>query len=262
MSPGSNGFESSTNWSGYAEALKNNDGLFSHISANSEVHADWIVPTVLNTVENTGSAKKYAVTWIGADGWPGETNKNLVQTGTLEYWNGEKAVYGAWYEVLPDHLTHISTQDNGKPYVVNPGDQIEAFIAQDLYKTGTCVYVQVDDNTKGEQSNIPEKCNYAGTGLSVEWIQEAPLHNGVQTELTDTSLTSFTDCFGDHQYLKGGQIVEKEYLPTDANALRIALYPDGDPGPRVSTPSIAVPNPPYDPGFDVAYGDKVPPPPK
>lgn len=155
----------SGNWSGYAGTT----------TAATSVVGQWQVPKVTKTTGNTFSS-----TWIGIDGF---NNLDLIQTGTEQDWSGGKAVYRAWWEILPAAETVIPS------ITVHPGDMFSATITKG---TGTTWTIHITDTTTGKSFSINK--NYAGPGTSVEWIQEAPEVNGSIATLAHYGKTFFINC--------------------------------------------------------------------
>ena len=205
----------SGNWSGYAAAVS---------SPATSITGEWQVPTVTST-----SGNSYSSAWIGIDGF---NNRHLIQTGTEEDWAGGRAVYKAWWEILPKSETVISS------ITVHAGD---IFTAQITKGSGTNWTIEIDDTTSGKSFSITK--TYKGPGTSVEWILEAPEVGGGIATLAHYGTTYFINCGFDagHAVLTG------------ANR---GIMIQG--GKDVSTPSK--PDAAKD-GFAVAYGSTAPPPP-
>lgn len=205
----------SSNWSGYA--LKRTQGAFRSISG------EWIVPAVSPANQST-----YSSIWIGIDGF---NNTSLIQTGTeQEYVNG-KAVYYAWWEILPSTESII-------PHPVSPGDAMRAVITK--LRTGRWSIRITNKTKKWTFQTVKE---YSGPQKSAEWVVEAPQINGVTNVLAHYGRTVFYNCKVNGRNPKltssdGGVMVQKQIA--------------------VSTPSL--PNTDRN-GFTVAYGAKSPKPP-
>jgi hypothetical protein len=202
---------SSPNWSGYAGTTTN---------AN-QVSGDWTVPAVSKTKGNT-----YSSTWVGIDGF---TNGDLIQTGTEQDWVNGRAVYDAWWEILPAAETVITSM------TVRPGDSMQADI---YYAGGGQWWISIEDVTELEPFSILK--NYSGEYDSVEWIQEATEVNGVIATEAHYSEYTFTNAEFD-----GGGIAF-------TNGNRGVMVQKGK---QVSTPSL--------PGkagndFNVKYGKATP----
>lgn len=160
-------------WSGYIAAsdVQNRSPVVSGISAS------WTVPEV-NPSENY----TFSGVWVGIGGYGEET---LIQTGTeQEYING-KAVYYAWYELLPDYLVRIPTLH------VSAGDTITAAIS--LINENTSKWsIEINDVTQGDYFN--KIVEYNSSMLSAEWIVERPKVNGTISTLADFGNVTFADC--------------------------------------------------------------------
>ncbi|MGA2282995.1 MAG: G1 family glutamic endopeptidase [Candidatus Dormibacteria bacterium] len=148
-SPESNGFQQSTNWSGYDLS-----GAFSGITGC------WNVPSVTSSTGPT-----YSSAWIGMDG---VSNTDLIQTGTEQDWSSTtglapySAQYFAWWEILPAPATLI-------PMSITPGD---AMCASIIEVTPTGRQISLNDVTTGTQFSTTQ--TYTGPEDSAEWIVEAP----------------------------------------------------------------------------------------
>ncbi|MFJ3957131.1 G1 family glutamic endopeptidase [Arthrobacter sp. NPDC090010] len=152
----------SGNWSGYAQSA----GGYSSASAT------WTVPTV-----TTSSTNKYATTWVGIDGW---SNSNLIQTGTEEDTVGGKAVYYAWWEILPAVQTRINL-------AVSPGNSITGTVAK---VSGNTWSITLKNNTTGQSFTTNQ--NYTGPASDVEYIHEATQINGTIAPMAQTTPVTFT----------------------------------------------------------------------
>ena len=205
----------SLNWSGYAATTTN----------ATAVVGQWQVPKVTKTTGNT-----YSSTWIGIDGFTGGTN--LIQTGTEQDWAGGKAVYRAWWEILPAAETVIPS------ITVHPGDVFTAAIKKG---TGTTWSIKITDTTTNKTFSINK--TYTGPATSVEWIQEAPTVGGTIATLAHYGKTYFINCGFD-----GANI------GFTAGNRGIMIQN----GKHVSTPSQPSKE---GNGFEVAYGAKTPAPP-
>ena len=137
----------SSNWSGYAVS----GGTYTSITGS------WTVPTVQPTVGST-----YSSSWIGIDGF---NNSSLIQAGTEQDYVNGKAVYAAWWEILPAPETAIPS------ITVHPGDTIKASITRGT--TGTWA-ITISDGGQSFTTNQ----SYGGPLSSAEWIQEAPSIGG------------------------------------------------------------------------------------
>jgi hypothetical protein len=165
-SPESNGFQYSSNWSGYALT----GGSYQSITGC------WTVPSVAPTAGNT-----YSSTWVGVDG---DGNTDLIQTGTEQDWVSGSAYYFAWWEILPAVATPINS------LTIRPGDGMCA----SLTEGGSGWTISLRDETNGDQFTSVQ--SYGGPGTSAEWIVEAPIvcNSGscAQATLANYGLTTFS----------------------------------------------------------------------
>lgn len=159
----------SSNWSGYALSGSSN--------SYNDITSSWRVPTVLN--QGQGSA--YSSTWVGIDGF---NNQNLIQTGTEQDYVNGSPVYYAWWQVMPNSETEITTANNGSAATVKPGDQMSAHLHNNGNGTWT---VTIQDQTAGWIYNTTQ--NYSGPASSAEWIEEAPSVGGQQSDLANYGYT-------------------------------------------------------------------------
>jgi hypothetical protein len=202
---------SSPNWSGYAGTT----------SEANQVSGDWTVPAVSKV-----SGKTYSSTWIGIDGF---TNSDLIQTGTEQDWVNGRAVYDAWWEILPAAETVITGM------TIHPGDAMQG----DIYYLGSGQWeITLNDVTESESFAIQKA--YSGQYDSVEWIQEATEVGGKIATESHYSQYTFTNCGFD-----GGGIA----FTLGNRGVMVQK------GKQVSTPS--------DPGkagndFTMKYGKKTP----
>jgi hypothetical protein len=203
-----------SNWSGYAQTG----------SAYKSITGSWIVQAV---TPSRGSA--YSSQWIGIDGF---SNSSLIQTGTESDFVNGKAVYDAWWEILPAAETVIPS------ITVNAGDHMTASVT----KGGGNVWtISISDDTTGGSSSVTQ--TYTGPGTSAEWIEEAPTVGGRIAPLAHYGLTTF-----DPGTVNGAN----PQLTASNSGVMIQRRT------QVSTPS----NPDSDTdGFSVQYGSTVPAPP-
>jgi len=146
-------------------------------SVVSSVSGSWVVPEVNPSENNTFSG-----IWVGIGGYGEGT---LIQAGTeQEYVNG-KAVYYAWYELVPDYLIRI----NG--IHVKPTDIIKASINLVNEYTNTWT-ITIKDVTRNEQ--FKKTFIYNSSRLSAEWVVERPKVNGTVSTLADFKSVTFTEC--------------------------------------------------------------------
>ncbi|TRO54148.1 hypothetical protein E2P63_01590 [Candidatus Bathyarchaeota archaeon] len=166
-----------TQWSGYMVASDVKIDVKNRSSVVSSVSGSWVVPEVNPSENNTFSG-----IWVGIGGYGEGT---LIQAGTeQEYVNG-KAVYYAWYELVPDYLIRI----NG--IHVKPTDIIKASINLVNEYTNTWT-ITIKDVTRNEQ--FKKTFIYNSSRLSAEWVVERPKVNGTVSTLADFKSVTFTEC--------------------------------------------------------------------
>ncbi len=206
----------SENWSGYA-IRKTKKGAFHSISAY------WIVPRVRPSQKN-----KYSSAWIGIDGF---SNSSLIQTGTEQDYENGKAVYYAWWEILPAAETRI-------PYPVSPGDLMYARISK-LRRSNWLILLA--NKTKGWVFRKVK--TYKGPATSAEWIMEAASLDDKTAKLANYGNIVFNKCRINNR----NPMLKPSYRGVMIQNNRV-----------VSIPSL--PDKDRD-GFSIAYGSKMPSPP-
>lgn len=235
---------SSENWSGYA-LTSDTQGTYTSISGT------WVVPEVIvpaspnpNSEDNfwtwiadifdgdgtTQSSSSYSATWIGIDGF---TNSQLIQTGTAQNIVDGQAQYFAWWEILPNPETQLSTSQ----YPVSPGDEMQAQIAQQADGTWSIIFTDMTQNWTFTENGI----EYTGPQTSAEWIEEAPALNGAITTLANYGSISFESTQTNNQ--------NPEFTLYDAGVMI-------QNGQWISTPSQPNAN---GNGFIIGYGSSIPP---
>jgi hypothetical protein len=207
----------SSNWSGYggtaAKGIK-----FTYATAT------WIVPSVKKI---TG----YSSAWVGIDGF---SNSHLIQTGTESDFVNGKAVYRAWWEILPASETVIPSLK------IKPGDTMAASVQNTAGNKWT---IAIADETTGTLFTIDQ--TYKGPGTSAEFILEAPSNGSGQLPLAHYKETQFYNLARGVNFGNPGDAV----LTFPNNA--IAMVQNNK---QVSTPSK-----PSNNSFSIAYGKKQPP---
>jgi hypothetical protein len=206
----------SGNWSGYAGGAKGSNKL-------TFASATWKVPSV---AAKTG----YSSTWVGIDG---DTNNDLIQTGTEQDYVKGKFTYRAWWEILPAAETLIPS------LTITPGDTMSGSVKD---TSGNNWVISLTDVTTGKSFSINK--TYTGPGASAEWIQEAPF-NGSILPLAHYSETEFSNIEIGLNFASPAN--PNLTFPTEA----IAMVQHGK---QVSTPS----KPTGGNSFNVAYGKKQP----
>lgn len=138
----------STNWAGYAVSG----------STFTDVKGTWVQPAADCTAVATSS---YSAFWIGIGGLPGG-NGGLEQTGTESDCRNGQAVYGTWFELLPDSSVTA-------PLAISAGDTISAEVSVN----GAVVTLTLIDVTTGQTFTTQATPSILDTS-SAEWIAEAP----------------------------------------------------------------------------------------
>ncbi len=137
------------------------------------VSSSWVVPTVV-----PAESSEYSGSWIGVDG---ATDSSLIQTGTSQDTSGGVTNYFAWFEILPSAETPIDAP-------VDPGDEMAAEVAE---VSPGLWGIEIEDLTQDwEYQNT---LDYSGPGASVEYIEEDPSVDGVESTLADFGSVTFTD---------------------------------------------------------------------
>lgn len=184
----------SSNWSGYA------------VTAGPYTSATgaWTVPAV-----SRSSRATYSSSWVGIDGF---NNSSLIQIGTEQDYFLGAAHYSAWWEILPDGGTVITSM------AVRPGDRMLATIAKDA--GGGTWTITLANNTTGKTFSTVQR--YGGPGASAEWIQEAPTVGSSTAILARCSPTTFQATVNGHN---------PDFIASNGGAML-------QNGVRVSTPSV------------------------
>ena len=140
---------SSTNWAGYAVSG----------STFSDVKGTWVQPAVNCSASLATSS--YAAFWVGLGGLSGG-NGGLEQTGTESDCRNGRAVYAAWYELLPDNSVPV-------PMSIAAGDTISAEVIVDN-GVATLALTDVTTGQTFTTQGTPTLLDVS----SAEWIAEAP----------------------------------------------------------------------------------------
>jgi peptidase A4-like protein len=139
---------SSANWAGYAVSG----------STFTDVKGTWVEPAADCSATGTSS---YAAFWVGLGGLSGG-NGGLEQVGTESDCRNDRAVYAAWYELLPDGSVSI-------PMTISAGDTISAEVSVD----GGVATLTLADVTTGQTFTTQATPSILDIS-SAEWIAEAP----------------------------------------------------------------------------------------
>jgi len=140
---------SSTNWAGYAVSG----------STFTDVKGTWVQPAA-NCAASVGTST-YAAFWVGLGGLAGG-NGGLEQTGTESDCRNGRAVYAAWYELLPDDPVPV-------PMAISAGDTISAEVSVD----NSVATLTLTDVTNGQTFTTQATPSLLDIS-SAEWIAEAP----------------------------------------------------------------------------------------
>jgi hypothetical protein len=140
----------SSNWAGYAASK-------SGISFR-RVAGTWVQPSVSCTAGQQG----FSANWVGLGGYH-QTSKALEQIGTeADCTSAGKAVYSAWYELVPDTSKAVKI-------TVKAGDTVSASVAV----RGHTVQLRLANRTRGTLFTKTLSAATVDT-TSAEWIVEAP----------------------------------------------------------------------------------------
>ena len=139
--------QTSSNWSGYAV----------HGARFRDVGGEWRVPRVDCSSGNT----TYSAMWLGLGGFS-NSSSSLEQTGTEADCDGQKAVYSAWYELVPSPSHSLALR-------IHAGDLIRA----EVRVSGRRVTLTLADLTRHRHFVRTFTPASVDTN-SAEWILEAP----------------------------------------------------------------------------------------
>ena len=146
VTPGQATTVRSRNWAGYVVA--------SDVERITEVHGSWVQPAI----RCTGTKKQFSSFWIGIDG---SANDTLEQVGTEADCRDGRALYGAWWETIPEPETPVDL-------LVRPGDVMVASIRS----TGDRYTMSLRNQTTGH--GFTKTIDWPrAEGASAEWIAEA-----------------------------------------------------------------------------------------
>jgi hypothetical protein len=129
----------------------------------------------------------YSAIWVGIGGAGGDST--LIQCGTEQDSLNGQAQYYAWYELLPNFSSNITTM------AISPGHLIFASIQLANAQTNEWVLNITDTNTTQSFQNT---FTYPSGQLSADWVVERPtLGTGFRsliTPLSDFGNVTFIDC--------------------------------------------------------------------
>jgi hypothetical protein len=149
----------SANWSGYVVTAAPNSPI-------TDAQGSWTLPNVALSWAPTSSAA-----WVGIGGGGVTGDTTLAQVGTEQDSFYGFTTFSAWWSTASQgYLAMPITQDDkGDPFNVNPGDDMSAEVHQ---SSAGQVSFTLADNTTDQTTNTVT--DYQGTGLTAEWILEAP----------------------------------------------------------------------------------------
>ena len=227
-----NGYESSSNWSGYEE--DNGTGT----ADDTSVTGTFAIPSLIEG-DSTSDAMSE---WVGIDGF---LNGNLIQAGIFEQpINATTFGFYPWWEILPNASVDACSDMACSNFAnMMPGDTFTVTITQ---ATSTTWTIDLDDVTQAEtfattQTYPPPSPPSPTSETSAEWIVEAPIISGTQpAPLADYTPTTFSNL---------------SVVGSDSEQSEQALFQGSD---FVSVPSGMAEG---GSSFNVAYGDTIPYPP-
>ncbi len=155
----------STNWSGYAQ----DTGSYTSVSTS------WTQPSI-----SCGSKTTYSSYWVGLDGF---NNSALEQTGTEADCISGRAVYGAWWEVLP------AAESAYSGVTVRGGDHLTASVT---YNGSSKFTMKLTDSTQGWTKSTTHSGSSGFQNTSAEVIAEATSVGGSVANLSDFGTMSFS----------------------------------------------------------------------
>jgi len=155
----------SGNWSGYAATTGN----------YTSVSSSWTQPAITCTSKTT-----YSSYWVGLDGY---NNSALEQTGTEADCIGGRAVYGAWWEVLP------ASESAYSGVTVRAGDHLTASVT---YNGSSKFTMTLSDSTQGWTKTTTHAGSSGFQNTSAEVIAEATSVGGSIANLSNFGTVGFT----------------------------------------------------------------------
>ncbi len=223
-----NGYETSGNWSGYAE--DNGTGTADDTSVSGTF--------AIASLYQNESLDDAMSEWVGIDGYL-DGNQNLIQAGIFEApLSATTFGFYAWYEILPAASVNLNME--GYFADMAPGDTFTITISKTTSTTWT---IAMDDVTQGETFSTVQTYPPGGTSeTSAEWIVEAPseTEGGDTVPLADYTPTTFTNL---------------SVVGSDSEQTEIVMYQGDD---FVSVPSGTAEG---GTSFNLTYGDTIPYPP-
>jgi hypothetical protein len=168
------------NWAGYADVPSP-----STTGAVTGVGGSWIVPTA-GTNANTSGNEPQCAAWVGIDGFG---NSTVEQIGTNSYIFNGTARYYAWYEMYPDPMIQIYSNQIG---TISPGDSITASVQYGLPNYPNEFALTISDSSTG-RSFTTYQGNSSASQESAEWIAEAPTGGSGVLPLPEVGSVLFTN---------------------------------------------------------------------
>ena len=140
----------SANWAGYVVERRDGSAGFSSVSGS------WLQPTA-----HASASDAYSAFWVGLGG-SSSSSSSLEQVGTESDWVDGRAVYTAWYELVPAASVRLRL-------TIRAGDRMRATVKV----SGATVTVGLADRTTGRSVTKTLYMRSPDTS-SAEWIAEAP----------------------------------------------------------------------------------------
>lgn len=162
----------SSNWAGYA-ITASSTGVPSQ--PFTDVTGTWVQPRARCTPAERSSA----AFWVGLGGWDASSTA-LEQIGTSVDCSAGKAVYAAWYEILPAEPVALRLK-------VRPGDRMTGAVLV----TGTRVVLSLKNLTRHTRFTKAIPSVQPLDVGSAEWIAEAPSACGVGGSCRVVPLANF-----------------------------------------------------------------------
>ena len=234
----------SSNWSGYAIASYMSASPFATKGGKpggsgsggggsggsyTSAQLTWVVPSVTyGSSTDTTNSSEYSANWVGIGGFCENAlctklDHTLIQLGTEQDVSPSgKIDYYAWYEMLPQSETPLSTTTDP----VSPGDTMTASLSCGTtcsQKKQTWLLTMTDTRSGAPIWTWSQSFPYGSSEASAEWIEEAPYSGGV-LPLADFGTASFS--------ATGGADGASPSLTTSANGIQMK-----DPWGQTSNPS-------------------------
>jgi hypothetical protein len=226
--------EESPNWSGYVVNAPENSPI-------TDAQGSWTVPNVALSWTPTFSSA-----WVGIDGGLNDSDA-LAQTGTEQDSFFGFVDYSAWWSTADEDFfaIPIALDNDLQPFEVGPGDVMNAEVNQ---MSGGAVTFTLTDESGSQTAITP--VDYQSSGLTAEWIMEAPSTLDQSDEFVALPLADYGSMVFDHLGLN--QLNTSVRLTSDEEVL---LVQNGDVASSPSAPSAD------GDAFAVAFGPTQPSPP-